>query len=100
MKVPRSPILLPVRATAGTSELLAQSSPAGITVLPLRRPSENKQMPERCSPARVRYAAQTAARPCLLRSVPVDVPERRAAPAGTQVAINWSSTKNLESQMT
>src|SRR4051794_17136389 len=59
--------------------------PTGITriVFPLRRPS-NVRMPERCSPARVRYAAPKAARPCRLCAALAHWLIRRAAPAGTR----------------
>ncbi len=48
-------------------------------------------MPERCSPARVRYAAS---RPCLLRAVPAGTESRRAAPAGT-LTVYWPISKLL-----
>jgi len=49
------------RPNQGCSRLTSRN------VFPLRRPSKFTSMPERCSPARVRFAAS---RPCPLRAVP------------------------------
>jgi hypothetical protein len=68
-------------AVIGTAVRTKRSGLTSRNVFPLRRPSGLLAVPERCSPSRVRFAAQRAPLPAVRRSGRRTM--RWAAPAGT-----------------
>ena len=65
-------------------------------LIPLRRPSLRVPVAQRCSAARVRFAAPTTGAPLLLRAVVPASQSRRAAPPGIRCSAISSSCERRE----